>query len=287
VFVDSSNIFLNGGQKMRYDVLRSYAQVFGSVQRLNAYISYDAERGEDDPEYRNRAIAFQEALRAMGVHITIKTVRWMLDSETGRRFGKANADIELVVDAISQSNHLDHVILVTGDGDFVRAVRYIRDLGCRVEVIGFDNVSTDLKMEVDGFTSGYLIPELLPTNPRNKLWGSVGSTVRGVCYYHQPDESYGFLSFLGQLSPLAWQSDPRMPDSPYKAVFFHDSNLPEGVLQQMLPNRWVVFEFEVGQNERGLTAENMRLVGNKAEMPPDRLAREIQRERERFRVEMR
>jgi uncharacterized LabA/DUF88 family protein len=189
VFVDSSNIFLNGGQKMRYDVLRNYAQVFGSVQRLNAYISYDAERGEDDPDYRNRAIAFQEALRAMGVHLTIKTVRWMLDSETGRRFGKANADIELVVDAISQSNHLDHVILVTGDGDFVRAVRYIRDLGCRVEVIGFDNVSTDLKMEVDGFTSGYLIPALLPTNPRAKLWGSVGWTVRGVGYYHQPDES--------------------------------------------------------------------------------------------------
>jgi hypothetical protein len=89
--------------------------------------------------------------------------------------------------------------------------------------------------------------------------------VRGFCYYHQPDESYGFFAYLDHLSPLTWLTDPRNPESPYKAVFFHDSALPQEVNPARLPSRRMVFEFEIGQSERGVNAENIRLLGSKGD----------------------
>jgi|YelNatPaOPRAMG01_1025707.scaffolds.fasta_scaffold04869_1 uncharacterized LabA/DUF88 family protein len=279
VFVDISNIYMNGGQRMRYDVLRHYAQSFGMVQRLNAYPSYDAERAEDDREYRDKTNAFHDVLRSFGYHTSIKPVRWYIDPDTERRFGKANADVDMVIDLISQAHNLDHIILVTGDGDFVRPIQYVRNLGCRVEVLGFDNVSQELRKEADVYTSGYLIPELIPTNPRNVTWGSVGSTVRGVCYYHQADENYGFLAFMEKISPLAWISDPRLPDSPYKAVFFHDTALPPNINPNSLPSRHIIFEFEIAQTERGFVAENMRVIGSRADSTSDRITKSAVRGR--------
>ncbi len=52
VYIDASNVYRNGGSRMRYDVLREFACRDGSeVVRLNAYVSYDAERARVDPAY--------------------------------------------------------------------------------------------------------------------------------------------------------------------------------------------------------------------------------------------
>jgi uncharacterized LabA/DUF88 family protein len=265
VFVDVSNVYSNGGQKMRFDVLRQYAQSRGIIQRLNAYVSYDSERARSDREYADRATGFQDVLRDIGFHTTVQEVKWYYDQDTERRYGKANSDMTMAVDLILQARKLDLAILVTGDGDFVKPIQAVRDMGCRVEVIAFDNSSQALRKEADAFISGFLIPELIPTNRRDTPWGSVGSTVRGLCYFHQPDDSYGFMAFLEKVSPLTWLTDPRNPDSPYKAVFFHDSNLPPEVNPRNLPSRRIVFEFEIGQSERGLVAENIRLVMSRLE----------------------
>jgi uncharacterized LabA/DUF88 family protein len=268
VFVDVSNVYSNGGQKMRFDVLRQYAQTRGVIQRLNAYVSYDAERARSDREYGDRATGFHDVLRDLGYHTDVHEVKWYYDPDTDRRYGKANADMTMAVDFILQARNLDLVILVTGDGDFVKPMQAARDMGTRVEVISFDNTSNALRREADAYISGYMIPELLPTNRRDTPWGTVGSIVRGICYYHQPDESYGFFSFLERLSPLTWITDPRNPDSPYKAVFFHDSALPPEVNPRNLPSRRMIFEFEIGQSERGVNAENIRLLGGRTEPPP-------------------
>ncbi len=273
VFVDVSNVYSNGGQKMRFDVLRQYAQTRGMIQRLNAYVTYDAERARNDRDYADRTTGFHDVLRDLGFHTDVHEVKWYYDAESDRRYGKANADMTMAVDLILQSRNLDLVTIVTGDGDFVKPIQAIRDMGCRVEVIAFDNASNALRKEGDAFTSGYLIPELVPTNRRDTPWGTVGSTVRGFCYYHQPDESYGFFAFMERLSPLTWLTDPRNPDSPYKAIFFHDSALPPEVNPRNLPSRRMVFEFEIAQSDRGLNAENIRLMGSSSsnsrnETPP-------------------
>ena len=43
-------------------------------------------------------------------------------------------DIEMVVDMINMSDHIDHIILFTGDGDFRAAVREVQRRGTRVTV---------------------------------------------------------------------------------------------------------------------------------------------------------
>jgi uncharacterized LabA/DUF88 family protein/cold shock CspA family protein len=261
VFVDVSNIYLCGGSKMRYDVLRQYAMGYGHIQRLNAYVSFDAERATFDKEYSDRSRGFHEAIRSLGYHTTVKEVRWFTDPDTGRRYGKADLDSDIVVDLAVQAPHLDYVILVSGDGDFVRPIQHIRSLGSRVEIMAFDSVSKELRREADVFTSGYLIPELIPTNRRETPWGNHASIVRGMCSYYNHEEGYGFLIYLRTLSPLTWLTDTRNPESPYGSAFFHTSDLPEDFNTNQLPSRWTIFEFELIQGEKGMTAANIHLAG--------------------------
>lgn len=252
VYVDGANIAMNGGWGMRYDVLREFAaRGGGEVVRLNAYVSFDPERAERDEAYRRGQESFHSSLRDMGYKVIRKHLRWYHD-ESGKRYGKANVDLDMAVEALLQSEHLDRVVLATGDGDFVRVVRALQNKGCRVEIVAFDNVSRDLRREADMFLSGHLIPNLQPGagGREGPPWGELGSRVRGVCYNHT-GKGYGFLRFIRELTGDLWITDSRHPDSPYASVFFHDSALPEGVSYTQLPSRDLIFEFELRESATG------------------------------------
>ncbi|MBL7033296.1 MAG: NYN domain-containing protein, partial [Candidatus Delongbacteria bacterium] len=134
VYIDVSNLAMNGGFGMRYEVLRAFAcREGGEAVRLNAYVSFDAERANNDPEYKIRQYRFHSALRDLGYKVIRKEVKWYQD-ENGNPVAKANVDLELAVDALLQSTNLDRVILATGDGDFVQVVTALQNAGCRVEV---------------------------------------------------------------------------------------------------------------------------------------------------------
>ncbi len=264
VYVDVANLARNGGYGMRYDVLREFA-CRGEAEpiRLNAYVGFDAERADQDAAFREAQHGFFSLLRDFGYKVIQKNVKWYVD-ENGNRFGKANADLDLAVDALLQSENIDRVLLATGDGDFVQVVRALQNRGCRVEVLAFENVSNDLRREADLFISGYLIPNLLPTiSPRNgPVWGDPGSRVRGVCYSHT-GKGYGFLRFLKTITTNLWKTDSRQPDSPYTSVFFHDSQLPDNVNPAKLPSRDVILEFEIAPSEvreSGLQAVDIQLI---------------------------
>lgn len=262
VYVDVANLFRNGGYGMRYDVLREFA-CRGNAEpvRLNAYVSFDADRAEQDSGYRQGQYGFYSLLRDFGYKVIQKNVKWYTD-ENGNRFGKANADLDLAVDALLQSENIDRVLLATGDGDFVQVVRALQNKGCRVEVVAFDNVSEELKRETDLFVPGYLIPDMLPTASARggPAWGEIGSRVRGVCYSHT-GKGYGFLRLMQKIAPELWRIDSRQEESPYGSVFFHDSQLPEDVHSSDLPSRNLIFEFDLAKaegRESGIHAVNLR-----------------------------
>jgi uncharacterized LabA/DUF88 family protein len=250
VYVDAANISRNGGQRMQYEVLREFAcRDHAEALRLNVYLSYDEERAEANSSYREKARSYQSALRELGYKVIEKRVKWFED-ESGNRFGKSNADLDMAVDVLLQSENLDRVLLVTGDGDFVQVVRALQNKGCRVEVLAFDNVSDELRREADMFISGYLVPGLLPTRGDDyfaPLWGELGSRVRGYCYHHDDNKGFGFMRFLVKLSPYLWKTDSRDSDSPYRTAFFHDSSLPEGFNVMKLPSRHHIFEFTLAE----------------------------------------
>ncbi|EGV29077.1 protein of unknown function DUF88 [Thiorhodococcus drewsii AZ1] len=264
VFVDAENIRYNGGYQMRYDVLRHFAAREGGIlQRLNTYMAFDVERSREDLEYKKKAQTYQQMVRDFGWKITVKEVRRYTD-ENGNVTTKANADLDMAVDAMLQVNRLDQVLLVTGDGDFLQVVEALQNTGCRVELVGFKNVSRRLKEKVDNFYSGFLIPDLLPIayEPRNE-WGQPSSCVRGVCTKWFPDKGYGFLRIMNDISPNLWITDPREPLSPYTSVFCHANELADEVTEDLLMNRETILEFYVNESEQkdnGLVANNVRLA---------------------------
>jgi len=263
VFVDAENIKFNGGYQLRYDNLRRFAaRDGGTLLRLNTYLAFDQERARDDQEYAKKSSSYQQMVRDYGWKIIVKPVRRYTDEE-GNVTTKANADLDLAVDAMLQVENLDLILLVTGDGDFLQVVTALQNRGCRVELLAFKNVSAQLQRQVDAFYRGYLIPDLLPfpQEPRNE-WGRTGSRVRGVCTKWFPDKGYGFLRFIKGISPNLWITDPREPDSPYESVFCHANELADDVTVDDLMNRETVVEFHLGESEvdEGLIATNVRMV---------------------------
>lgn len=271
VYVDVANITMNGGRGMRYDVLRAFAARDGaSPQRLNAYVAYDRDKAEEDADYRRRTNSFYDQLRDFGYKVVQKDVVWYTDEE-GFEYPKSNVDMNLAVEALLQSAGLDRVVLATGDGDFTQVVQALQNTGTRVEVVAFQNISRALRQEADYFLSGYLIPNLLPSDKpwsREHTWGEQGSRVRGVCYRFNHDNGYGFLRYIKQPSlenANLWITDTRAPESPYGSAFIHVSKLPDGVSADDLPSRRIFLEFDLAPSRTDDSdspeATNVELAG--------------------------
>jgi uncharacterized LabA/DUF88 family protein len=250
--VDAANLEMNGGYGIQYDVLREFAcRDSAEAIRLNVYVPYDEERARNDRAYKRKKDNFFASLREYGYKVIQKKVKWYRD-EHDNIYPKANVDLDMAVDALLQSTNLDRVLLATGDGDFVQVVRALQNKGCRVEVVAFNNVSSELRREADMFMSGYLIPDLLPFPASDKMakWGEVSSRVRAYCYQHRDDQKFGFMRFLKRIAPGLWITDTRHEDSPYESVFFFDSDLPHDVDPYDLPSRSIIFEFDLNEPGR-------------------------------------
>jgi len=93
--------------------------------------------------------AFFEALVKAGIELKVKDLQVYAGG-----MKKGDWDVGLAVDAIRLANSLDAVVLVTGDGDFVPLVEYLRfTCGVQVEVMAFGHsASARLKEAVDHFT---------------------------------------------------------------------------------------------------------------------------------------
>lgn len=263
VFVDFANIAMNGGYGLRADLLRRFAARDGGMMvRMNAYLPYDATRAESDGAYRAGQMRFHDALRENGYKVIPKTVRWFEDAQ-GVRQAKADCDMDIAMDVIEQADRLDTVLLASGDGDFVRVVELAQTKGARVEVIAFRNVSRRLRSVADSFTSGYLVPGLVPQDrERQSLeWGVLGGYARGVCY--QFENGFGFIRFMPRIAGNLWISDSRDPQSPWQTCFVHGSQLPAGLNAEALPSRDIVLEFDLEEGDAPgrLKAVNLSVPG--------------------------
>lgn len=274
VYVDLSNINQCGGFLLRFDVLRDFINKtsYDNLALLNIYLAIDSERCKSDSIYEKSAYEFHELLRDMGYRVIEKKVKWY--EYEGIQIPKSNADLDMAVDILLNSDKLHRVVLVTGDGDFVTVVHALHQKGIRVEAIGFKNVSASLRRTVDKFYSGYLIPNMLPIDfsdkisvaSREKPWGDIGSRVRGTCYCYIPEKAYGFLRVLNMKKAKPTNMnylDPRHPLSPYDAIFFHGSDVEHLFSPEDLPNRDVIMEFDILRDGPSKTkAKNFSVVYN-------------------------
>ena len=91
--------------------------------------------------------AFFGALTKLGIETRIRDLQEFYGGQK-----KADWDVGIVIDAIRIAPSIDTLVLVSGDGDFVSLVEYLRNQGKRVEVIAFGrSASGKLKEIADEF----------------------------------------------------------------------------------------------------------------------------------------
>ena len=91
--------------------------------------------------------AFFDALIKLGIETRVRDLQEFYGGQK-----KADWDVGIVIDAIRMAPGIDALVLVSGDGDFVALVEYLKNQGKRVEVIAFGrSASGRLKEEADEF----------------------------------------------------------------------------------------------------------------------------------------
>lgn len=102
--------------------------------------------------------AFFDALKRAGIELRVKDIQVYPGG-----MKKADWDVGMAVDAIRMVDFLDAVILVTGDGDFVPLIEYLKwGKGREVEVAAFSrSASSKIKEAADEFIAIEDIPKIL------------------------------------------------------------------------------------------------------------------------------
>lgn len=260
IYVDAISVSQNGGFGLRYDVLRQYACRKGDrIGRANVYMAIDQERKSTDEAYAAKVTRFSEGLRDFQFKVLERPYSYSFNRESGARIGSTTVDVDMAIDIMDQAAHFDKLVLLTNNLAYTKIIRKAQNEGCRVELITFDNSPTELRKEADVAISGFLIPGLLPVGNENK-WGEVGSKVRGICYDYNVSEGYGFMRFIKKVNQHMWIADSREAESPYQTVFAHISQFEKDFNAEFIPSRDLIFEFRIGENEKGLIAENIRLI---------------------------
>jgi uncharacterized LabA/DUF88 family protein len=82
-------------------------------------------------------------------------------------------DIELAIDVLEMAEHLDHVILFSGDGDFRRLVEAVQRRGLRVSVVSTIKssppmVADELRRQADDFIELSELAPLIARSPSER-----------------------------------------------------------------------------------------------------------------------
>lgn len=110
------------------------------------------------PDGGSSEAAFFEALEKAGMELRMKDLQIYADGTK-----KADWDVGMAVDAIRMAETLDVIILVTGDGDFIPLVDYLKwGKGAYVEVAAFGrSANAKLQEDADKFIAIETIPKSL------------------------------------------------------------------------------------------------------------------------------
>lgn len=152
LFIDGSNLY-STGKTLDFDIdYKKLLDLFRSKGRLMRASYYTALLEHDD---YSPIRPLMDWLDYNGYHVITKPAKEYTDRD-GRRRVKGNMDIEIAVDMMEAAEHLDHILLVSGDGDFRAAIAGVQRQGVRVTVISTLKskpamLSDELRRQADAF----------------------------------------------------------------------------------------------------------------------------------------
>ena len=142
IFIDVQNLYHSA--KNLYQARVNFREIIKtgvSDRKLIRSFAYvvRTKTGEEKP--------FFDALVNLGIETRVKDLQ-----EYYGGLKKADWDVGIAVDAIKTSTNLDVIVLVSGDGDYVPLVDYLKEHGKRVEVLAFGkSTSSKLREAADEF----------------------------------------------------------------------------------------------------------------------------------------
>jgi len=171
IFIDIQNLYHSAknlySSRVNYKELLKTLIAGRKLIRAIAYVVKSDVEGGHDAHPANGAnpsgtltpeASFFDALRRVGIELRMKDIQIFASGAK-----KADWDVGMAVDAIRMAEFLDAVVLVTGDGDFVPLVEYLKwGKGRTVEVAAFSrSTNAKIKEVADEFIALEDIPKIL------------------------------------------------------------------------------------------------------------------------------
>ena len=153
LFIDGANLYATGktlGFDIDYKRLLKEFQSRGTLLRAFYYTAIF-----EDQEYSSIRPLI-DWLDYNGYTVVTKATKEFVDA-SGRRKVKGNMDIELAVDAMELAQHIDQMVLFSGDGDLRSLVESVQRRGVRVTVVSTISsqppmIADELRRQADVFT---------------------------------------------------------------------------------------------------------------------------------------
>ncbi len=152
LFIDGANLYATA-RALGFDIdYKRLLELFkGKCQLVRAF--YYTALLEDQEYSPIRPLI--DWLDYNGYTMVTKPTKEFTDS-AGRRKLKGNMDIELAIDVLEMADHLTHIVLFSGDGDFRRLVEAVQRKGVRVTVVSTvrsqpSMVADELRRQADAF----------------------------------------------------------------------------------------------------------------------------------------
>lgn len=159
IYVDFENIASNGLGSINFSALRKHYEGAGLVGQLHAYLALDEAHEAANSKFAAWRKSCRARLEQAGFMIHYKAAK-SYQSPTGEVTTKANVDVDLTVDVLLHSNRLDRVVLMSGDGDFLRLVTALQDKGIWVDVAACQGISGDLLRSCNSHLNPLMIPSV-------------------------------------------------------------------------------------------------------------------------------
>ncbi len=134
IFVDVQNVYYTTRDAFgRHFDYHAFWARFAAGREVIMANAYAVERG--DPRQQQ----FQAILRSIGFTVKLKPFIQRSDGSA-----KGDWDVGITLDAIEAGPLVDHLVLVSGDGDFDLLVDRLRQrFGVRVTVVGVERLTAD------------------------------------------------------------------------------------------------------------------------------------------------
>ena len=152
LFIDGANLHASI-KALEFEIdYKRMLEYFEKKANLIRAFYYTALIEEQDPSPIRKLVDW---LDYNGYTIVTKSTKEFID-ESGRRRIKGNMDVELAIDVMEMLDHLDHVVLFSGDGDFRRLIEATQRKGKRVTVVSTANstppmIADELRRQSDYF----------------------------------------------------------------------------------------------------------------------------------------